>query len=135
MKTFKENKEQIQADDKRRQEDERCIMIPVPKRFYCMEHKIYETPQDFNEEMNRRNQASERIKTAYEKGKGETAIDVVEKIIKAGTLDFSTALYINHNEMPTAKRIGRFYADVEKLNEALSEYGIEIKETDATSKE
>lgn len=88
MRAFKEKKKQIQAGDKRRQEDERCIMIPVPKRFYCMEHKIYETPQDFNEEMNRRIHASERvinaserIKNAYETGRKETAREILQEFM------------------------------------------------------
>lgn len=81
MKTFKENKEQIQADDKRRQEDERCIMIPVPKRFYCIEHKIYETPQDYNEEMNRRIHASERVINAYETGRKDTAREILQEFM------------------------------------------------------
>lgn len=76
----------------------------------------------------------ESMKT-YERARQETAREVVKKIIDAGELDFCTALCLDHNKNAVTKRIGRFYADVDKLNEALSEYGIEIKETGATIKE
>lgn len=76
MRMFKTEKEQIQED-----KDKRYIKIPIPQRFYCMEHKIYETPQEFNEELNRRTQASDfRNKVAYEKGREETAREILRLI-------------------------------------------------------
>jgi hypothetical protein len=69
-------------DELRAEECKRSIMIPIPEKFYCMEHKIYETPQDFNEEINRRNQASERIITAYEKGRKETTLEILKEVKK-----------------------------------------------------
>lgn len=95
MKTFKTKKKQIQEERAReiarivkesieglRAEEEKMrISIPVPQRFYCMEHKIYETPQDFNEEMNRRIQASDfRYNVAYEKGREETAREIFQAL-------------------------------------------------------
>lgn len=95
MRTFKTKKRQRQEETARviahivkesieglrAEEDKMRISIPVPQRFYCMEHKIYETPQEFNEELNRRTQASDlRNNVAYEKGREETAREILRLI-------------------------------------------------------
>lgn len=78
----KESFEELRAE-----EDKMRISIPVPQRFYCMEHKIYETPQDFNKEMNRRIQASDyRNKVAYEKGRQETEREILQ-VLKDNIVD------------------------------------------------
>lgn len=91
MRAFRKKKKQIQEEKAieitrivkesfaklSAEEYKKQITIPVPQRFYCMEYKIYETPQEYNEEMNRRMQASDfRNNVAYKKGKEETAREI-----------------------------------------------------------
>lgn len=94
MRAFKTKKKQIQEE-----KDKRYIKIPIPERFYCMEHKIYETPQDFNEEVERRNRASERIGTAYETGKKEAAREILKFIEDYGFRSIRDKNYGSHYKL------------------------------------
>lgn len=131
MRTFKTKKRQRQEETARviahivkesieglrAEEDKMRISIPVPQRFYCMEHKIYETPQDFNEEMERRTRASDyRNKVAYEKGREETAREIFQELKKEGIM-YSHFAFNEH-----------FAISMEKLKVIANKYGIKVED-------
>lgn len=69
------------------------ILIPKPEKLYCMEWKFYETPQDYNTELNKRiHVVNSSQKAAYDTGKYNTATDILNALYNARPEDLNSKI-------------------------------------------